>query len=370
MKEGLFNSKWYFEDSFFEKEKENLFLKNWIFAGLTNWTKKNGDFFTIPLCGNDIVVHNLNGEIKSYLNVCPHRGGPLVQGVFGNSMPVCKYHGWSFREGKELTGQSNHEWFSNDGSQDSCGRKLLTIHTKIIGPLIFINQSKLPLDFNEQFNSNIIEKFLSIGNISDTAISEFNSAMNWKLNMENVKDPLHIYYIHPQSFSPLLAFEKSTPKIINFSSNKLAEYSNDVKLIDLSFTRTAPFSSNDLWIKKHIKITQPENQFENIYLFPSTNYYSVSGGYYVFQQYLPVDSKNFTYRLIIALPEKVTKFDSSALLNTLLKLERNVINEDNAVLSRVQNNLESLSEKSYFTHGDYETEIMDQMLYLANNVYC
>jgi phenylpropionate dioxygenase-like ring-hydroxylating dioxygenase large terminal subunit len=369
MKKALFNPKWYFEETFFKKEEEKIFSEKWIFAGVKNWIKKNGDFFTLPLAGKEIVIHNLNNEIKSYLNICPHRGGPLVQGIQGNSMPICKYHGWAFREGDHLTGQTNHEWFSSDQKDDSCGRKLFNVHTKVMGPLVFINQSKNPINFNDQFNSELVDLFEKMGNLSDTGFCQFISPMNWKLNIENVKDYLHPYYIHEDSFIPYLKMEKSIPTRITSSNRLLNAYENKVTLADLSFNRKSEFSVNDVWWKKFIKVTQPENTYQNTYLFPNTNFFSVSGAYYVFQQYLPLTSKSFTYRMVIAIPEKSQKFDSNALINSLMQLERNVIKEDDAILTKVQNNLEKLNDQDFYTHGDYEVDIMNQMIYLNSEVY-
>ena len=369
MKKALFNPKWYFEESFFKKEEEILFSEKWIFAGVKTWVKRNGDFFTLPLCGKEIVIHNLNNEIKSYLNICPHRGGPLVVGIHGNSMPICKYHGWAFRSGIDLTGQTNHDWFSSDQKDDSCGRKLFSIHTKVIGPLIFINQSNKPISFQEQFNDELISLFETMGDISDTGYFQFISPMNWKLNIENVKDSLHPYYIHADSFVPYLKMEKSIPAKISISKRSLDIYENKVSLSDLSFNRKNEFSVNDFWWKKFIKITQPENTYQNTYLFPNTNFFSVSGAYYCFQQYLPLDANHFTYRMILAIPEKNKKFESYALINSLLQLERSVIKEDDLVLTKVQKNLEKLNDENFYCHGDYETDIMNQLIYLNSEVY-
>jgi phenylpropionate dioxygenase-like ring-hydroxylating dioxygenase large terminal subunit len=369
LKKAVFNPRWYCDEEYFSLEDKNLFSEKWLFAGVSSWVKNHGDFFTLPLCGREIVVHNLSNVITGYLNICPHRGGPLVNGLFGNSMPVCKYHGWTFRDGNHLTGQSNVEWFSADGASESCDRKLNSVNIKVIGPLIFINQSSNPIKFEEQFNSELIELFSTMGGISDTGFLQFNSPMNWKLNIENVKDYLHPYYIHPESFAPFLEMQKSSPVKIEKSTKALETYKKDVRLSDLSFMKRSNFAVSQLWWRDFIVSTQPNSMYQNIYLFPSTNFFIVSGGYYCFQQYLPVDSKNFTYRLTIAIPEKKSKFDTTALINSLLKLERDVIKEDDAVLLKVQDNLRNVSDREFFTHGDYEEDIMNQMLYLNDEIY-
>jgi nitrite reductase (NADH) small subunit len=43
-----------------------------------------------------ICVANVNGEFAALDNVCPHRGGPLGQGMIEGDKLVCPWHGWQF----------------------------------------------------------------------------------------------------------------------------------------------------------------------------------------------------------------------------------------------------------------------------------
>ncbi len=48
-------------------------------------------------CGEKtICIANVNGEYAALDNVCPHRGGPLGQGVIEGDKLVCPWHGWQF----------------------------------------------------------------------------------------------------------------------------------------------------------------------------------------------------------------------------------------------------------------------------------
>ncbi len=48
-------------------------------------------------CGNKtICVANLNGVYSAMDNVCPHRGGPLGQGMIEGNKVVCPWHGWAW----------------------------------------------------------------------------------------------------------------------------------------------------------------------------------------------------------------------------------------------------------------------------------
>ncbi|GAC1648706.1 MAG: hypothetical protein NVS9B15_07570 [Acidobacteriaceae bacterium] len=46
--------------------------------------------------GRTICVARLKAEIFAMDNVCPHRGGPLGQGMIEHGKLICPWHGWAF----------------------------------------------------------------------------------------------------------------------------------------------------------------------------------------------------------------------------------------------------------------------------------
>lgn len=48
-------------------------------------------------CGDRLLcVANCNGSISAMDNVCPHRGGPLGQGIIEDGKIICPWHAWAF----------------------------------------------------------------------------------------------------------------------------------------------------------------------------------------------------------------------------------------------------------------------------------
>ena len=46
--------------------------------------------------GYSIAVFNLGGSYYAIENTCPHRGGPLSQGMLANDVVTCPWHGAQF----------------------------------------------------------------------------------------------------------------------------------------------------------------------------------------------------------------------------------------------------------------------------------
>jgi len=43
-----------------------------------------------------VCLANIGGTISAVDNVCPHRGGPLGEGMIENGKLVCPWHAWEF----------------------------------------------------------------------------------------------------------------------------------------------------------------------------------------------------------------------------------------------------------------------------------
>jgi nitrite reductase (NADH) small subunit len=57
-----------------------------------------GQGMVVDVNGNRIALFNVNGEFYALDNTCPHRGGPLGEGMVdeSNLTVQCPWHGWSF----------------------------------------------------------------------------------------------------------------------------------------------------------------------------------------------------------------------------------------------------------------------------------
>jgi nitrite reductase (NADH) small subunit len=56
----------------------------------------NDEAKEFPCGAKTICVANVNGSYSAMDNVCPHRGGPLGQGMIEGGKVVCPWHGWAW----------------------------------------------------------------------------------------------------------------------------------------------------------------------------------------------------------------------------------------------------------------------------------
>jgi nitrite reductase (NADH) small subunit len=70
------------------------------------------------------VFRRRDGRIFTLENVCPHRGGPLADGLLGDGEVVCPLHGWRFdlETGRGLT--------------DPCGVR--SFATRVVAGLVYV----------------------------------------------------------------------------------------------------------------------------------------------------------------------------------------------------------------------------------------
>lgn len=50
----------------------------------------------VNISGVDLALFNLGDRFAAIENACPHRGGPLCDGIVSGAVVVCPLHGWRF----------------------------------------------------------------------------------------------------------------------------------------------------------------------------------------------------------------------------------------------------------------------------------
>ncbi|SDL97935.1 Rieske 2Fe-2S domain-containing protein [Bacillus sp. OK048] len=104
--QGLLPQWVFMNPEIYKLEEEKVFAKTWHFLAHESEVSNPGDYVTRWIVNDPILVtRTKSGEVKAFLNSCPHRGTQLCISDSGNQKTfTCPYHGWSFNSEGSLVG--------------------------------------------------------------------------------------------------------------------------------------------------------------------------------------------------------------------------------------------------------------------------
>src|SRR5215212_6695586 len=80
-----------------EREIETIFRKEWLCVGRVDQVPNPGDFYSITLLGQPLIVTRDNDDKVNVLSaVCRHRGAIITEGEGRCRQLVCPYHNWTY----------------------------------------------------------------------------------------------------------------------------------------------------------------------------------------------------------------------------------------------------------------------------------
>ena len=101
-------AKYYTDPKIFNKERTSLFYKTWQFACHESTIPTSGDYFSFELAGESLFcIRGIDGQVRTFYNVCQHRAHQLLKGKGSTSVIVCPYHAWSYEVSGELRSGPN-----------------------------------------------------------------------------------------------------------------------------------------------------------------------------------------------------------------------------------------------------------------------
>ncbi|MFM9913915.1 MAG: aromatic ring-hydroxylating oxygenase subunit alpha [Methylophilaceae bacterium] len=192
----------YVDPAIFELERQRIFFKSWYYAGREEQVVVPGQWFTIDVVGESIIVmRNDEGKLQAFYNVCRHRGSRLCDEKAGqsNGAIMCPYHNLCYNHQGELIATPNMEEHELDFDQLS----LWPVHVDVWQGFVFVNLSaekpitlreSLAVHFDEplRFERFELDK-LRIGRSYEAVVNA-----NWKIILENYLECLHCPAVHPE----------------------------------------------------------------------------------------------------------------------------------------------------------------------------
>src|SRR5213593_2091283 len=94
----------YFDEEIYRFDLERIWRHGWLFAGHSCEIPRTGDYLTLRVDTDSIIVIRSNDGVRAFHNVCRHRGSLICRDEFGRAARlVCPYHQWTYgNDGKLL----------------------------------------------------------------------------------------------------------------------------------------------------------------------------------------------------------------------------------------------------------------------------
>lgn len=335
----------YSSQPWFDAEKEQLFERTWVFAGVEHDLRSPGDVITVQVGRAPvIVVRGGDGELRAFHNICRHRGLPLVDGdgSCGKAL-VCPYHRWNFGLDGRLRAVPQREQYP-DLDFDELGLHAVRVATWKTLVFVHLDADAEPLDDWMADLGTLFENFHpeTLVEISDQT---HDVASNWKLYLENHVDWLHLWYLHADT---LAGYDHSAGERHQFGRHWASfEYwqGDDDRFI------TDPESGEETrgGLLPIPGLDERDASNGAHFVFPSLTLFT-NAGYWMLGQAIPVDPGNFQLRLRVFAVEGSDGPTFETLINP-------VMFEDYAATQAIQRAVESPAFAVGPLATDYEREI-------------
>lgn len=187
----------YTDPEFFEWEKQTVLRDGWHCLGRADEIPNQGDFYTLDLLGEPIVIVRSDPDtVRVLSNVCRHRGMPVAIDKGNTKRFVCTYHAWTYGLEGDLLRAARME--NSHFKQEDCG--LPSYPSEVINGFIYasLNEDAEPLANRMQDLSAMLSPYDPEGfRHVYTATEVWNT--NWKSLVENFMEGYHLSVVHPNT---------------------------------------------------------------------------------------------------------------------------------------------------------------------------
>ena len=188
----------YTSEAFYQREVEQIFLKQWNFAGRLDEIPDSGDYMSLDFCGESvIVIRGKDDVVRAFANVCRHRSARLLEGRGRCRTIVCPYHSWVYDLDGTLLRMKGME---QTAGFDPAENGLIPLQVESWAGFLFVSFANDVMppeehlgDMAEQYASYRFADMLCVRRRS------YDLKCNWKLYIENAMEDYHTATVHKDS---------------------------------------------------------------------------------------------------------------------------------------------------------------------------
>jgi anthranilate 1,2-dioxygenase large subunit len=196
----------YTDQTIYEREVEKIFHgRTWNYVALECEVPKPGDFIRSNVGPTSVVVVRADdGSINVFENRCSHRAAEFCRELSGNVKEfVCPYHQWSYDLQGSLAGVPFRRGVNGKGgmpadfnpAQHGLRRLNVTTHRGVV----FASYVQDMESFQDYLGPQVLKEFeATFDGRKPKLLGYYRHTLpgNWKLYLENLKDPYHATLLH------------------------------------------------------------------------------------------------------------------------------------------------------------------------------
>ncbi len=188
---------WYLDTRIEARERDHVFGGNWIVAGRADQIAQPGDYFTIELAGEPLlIVRGTDNQLRAFYNVCRHHAAAVATCPQGHAQSFrCPYHGWNYSLDGSLKGMPE---FAGVCNFDRASNGLVPVAVDIWGNFIFVNLAQNPAPLTS-FLADLIPRVepLKLSALRYHSTKDYTLNCNWKVYVDNYLDGgYHVPHLH------------------------------------------------------------------------------------------------------------------------------------------------------------------------------
>ena len=237
--------RFYSDEAIYQHEVEHVLKKNWLFIGRWDQAENPGDYFTIKMWGQSIIiVRNKEKQLHALVNVCQHRYSQVVEDGSGNTNTfMCPYHRWTYELDGKLKGMSVQDIPGVD--KKKCAMPSLRIEEW--QGFIFINYDQDAKALAPQLEGlNALFDRFQLGTYRQTDAVKYQTKWNYKCTFENGYEGYHHIGLHHDRLYHLMPSANTRPMEFGDVFGSYAMWLNDDVPEEMKAEFQQPFGRSPL----------------------------------------------------------------------------------------------------------------------------
>jgi salicylate 5-hydroxylase large subunit len=190
----------------YQRELDRIFYGPfWHFVGVDTEVKNVGDFKRAMIGERTVIMTRADdGSISVLLNSCAHRGAEICKTRRGNNKEImCPYHQWTYDLKGNLIGVPFLRGVRGKGGFprdfNKADHSLTTLKVQNVNGAVFASFDHSVPAMEEYLGPEVFKYLVRVFNGRKIRVLGYHRQLvkgNWKLYLENIKDPYHATLLH------------------------------------------------------------------------------------------------------------------------------------------------------------------------------